>query len=88
MNTEPDPEPEALDPAPGSRAARGSSSALATVITVYDKGPLIVRGPFTLQSDDQQEIDPHRDVVALCRCGRSRVKPFCDGTHALGAGRS
>ncbi|GLY33451.1 CDGSH iron-sulfur domain-containing protein [Kineosporia sp. NBRC 101731] len=52
-------------------------------ITVYPGGPLIVRGAFTLQNADLEPIDPRRQVVALCRCGLSRRKPLCDGTHAL-----
>ena len=27
------------------------------------------------------EIEIKRRVVALCRCGRSQIRPFCDGTH-------
>ena len=50
-------------------------------ITPYRDGPLIVRGDFRLVDDDGQEIDPGRRTVALCRCGRSSIKPFCDGTH-------
>ncbi len=50
-------------------------------ITPYRDGPLIVRGDFRLVDQDGQEIDPGRRTVALCRCGRSSIKPFCDGTH-------
>jgi CDGSH-type Zn-finger protein len=32
---------------------------------------------------DGNEIELDRDVVALCRCGKSRLRPFCDGTHRL-----
>jgi CDGSH-type Zn-finger protein len=52
-----------------------------TRITSYRDGPLIVRGPFRLEDQDGDVIDSGRDVIALCRCGKSRHKPFCDGTH-------
>jgi CDGSH-type Zn-finger protein len=50
-------------------------------ITPYRDGPLIVRGDFRLVDADGVEFDAGRDTVALCRCGRSGIKPFCDGTH-------
>ena len=50
-------------------------------ITPYRDGPLLVRGDFRLVDTDGNEIDPGRRTVALCRCGRSGIKPFCDGTH-------
>lgn len=52
-------------------------------ITPYRDGPLIVRGPFDLLDQDGNAIDAGRETVALCRCGRSRVRPFCDGSHKL-----
>jgi CDGSH-type Zn-finger protein len=55
----------------------------AVTITPYRDGPLIVRGDFRLLDTDGAEIDPGRRTVALCRCGRSGIKPFCDGTHKL-----
>lgn len=54
-----------------------------TSITAYRDGPLLVRGPFRLLAQDGTEIDAGRETVALCRCGRSRLRPFCDGTHRL-----
>jgi CDGSH-type Zn-finger protein len=53
------------------------------VITPYRDGPLLVRGPFRLTTQDGDEIAIERETVALCRCGRSRMRPFCDGTHKL-----
>ena len=50
-------------------------------ITPYRDGPLLVRGPFTLLDQDGNEIEVGREVVALCRCGKSRIKPLCDSTH-------
>jgi CDGSH-type Zn-finger protein len=52
-------------------------------ITPYRDGPLIVRGPFTLRDQDGNDIEITRETVALCRCGKSRMRPFCDGTHKL-----
>ncbi len=53
------------------------------VITPYRDGPLLVRGPFRLQDQDGNEIDVGRRTVALCRCGKSRIRPFCDGSHQV-----
>ncbi|CAN5740428.1 MAG: CDGSH iron-sulfur domain-containing protein [Thermoleophilaceae bacterium] len=53
------------------------------VITPYRDGPLLVRGPFRLRDQDGREIVVGRETVALCRCGKSRIRPFCDGTHKL-----
>jgi CDGSH-type Zn-finger protein len=53
------------------------------VITAYRDGPLLVRGPVRLQDQEGREILLQRQVVALCRCGKSRTRPLCDGTHKL-----
>ncbi len=57
-------------------------------ITPYPDGPLLVRGAVTLSRPDGTPIDPDRRTVALCRCGVSAIKPFCDGTHKLVGFRS
>ena len=54
-----------------------------TRITSYRDGPLLVRGPFRLADQDGNEIEVGRRTVALCRCGKSRQRPFCDGSHKL-----
>lgn len=54
-----------------------------TRITSYRDGPLVVRGPFVLEDQNGAPIDAGRETIALCRCGKSRRRPFCDGTHRL-----
>jgi CDGSH-type Zn-finger protein len=63
--------------------ARGEPPQVTTELTPYPNGPYLVRGDFQLTDVDGSEIDPHRKTIALCRCGASRRKPFCDGTHKL-----
>ena len=53
------------------------------MITPYRDGPLLVRGPVRIQDQEGNELAIEREVVALCRCGKSRLKPLCDGTHKL-----
>ena len=50
-------------------------------ITPYENGPLIVRGDFEIETADGTPVPKGRRTVALCRCGVSSIKPFCDGTH-------
>ncbi|WP_217640707.1 CDGSH iron-sulfur domain-containing protein [Blastococcus tunisiensis] len=59
----------------------GGGQGEGATITPYRDGPLIVRGDFRLLDQDGNEIDPGRETIALCRCGKSGIKPFCDGTH-------
>jgi CDGSH-type Zn-finger protein len=61
----------------GDAAGQGGA-----VVSVYADGPLIVRGDFVLTDQDGRPIPAGRRTVALCRCGRSAIKPFCDGSHA------
>ena len=70
------PRPAAPDPLEDPAPTSGGAT-----ITPYRDGPLIVRGDFRLVDQDGAEIDPGRETVALCRCGKSGIKPFCDGSH-------
>jgi CDGSH-type Zn-finger protein len=56
-------------------------AAEQTKITPYRDGPYLVRGPFSIIDQNGDEIEVKRRIVALCRCGRSQIRPFCDGTH-------
>jgi len=50
-------------------------------VSVTPDGPLIVEGPFTLL-DATGESVCESARAALCRCGASNMKPYCDGSHA------
>lgn len=54
----------------------------AVTIKVRENGPYRVTGPFTLVDADGVAYElPAGETVALCRCGLSRTKPFCDKSH-------
>lgn len=50
-------------------------------IVACPNGPLLVRGELELTTPDGTPIEQKRRTIALCRCGVSAIKPFCDGTH-------
>jgi CDGSH-type Zn-finger protein len=50
-----------------------------TTISERPNGPLFVHGRVRIRRQDGSVRDDTR--VALCRCGQSANKPFCDGTH-------
>jgi len=52
-------------------------------VTPYQDGPYLLRGPCEPVDQDGNVIEAGRRTVALCRCGRSQTRPFCDGTHKL-----
>lgn len=60
-----------------------SQSPNPATITPYPDGPYLVRGDFAVLDQDGNELPLERRTIALCRCGRSRMRPFCDGTHKL-----
>ncbi len=51
------------------------------IVKVRESGPYLVRGTFTLTDADGSPYTITSENVALCRCGGSKTKPFCDGTH-------
>jgi CDGSH-type Zn-finger protein len=53
----------------------------AVSVTVHASGPYLVRGSFSIRDEHGQVVAMSRSTVALCRCGRSRQKPLCDGSH-------
>jgi CDGSH-type Zn-finger protein len=53
-------------------------------IKARHNGPYLVAGPMTLIDADGGQYMLQEGVnIALCRCGGSATKPFCDGTHKV-----
>ena len=50
-------------------------------IEIIENGPYIVTGQGELKDGDGN-VYPAKPRTALCRCGASTTKPFCDGTHS------
>lgn len=55
------------------------------IVTVRDNGPNRIQGPVTVVDIDGNVVRqvPEGERLALCRCGHSETKPFCDGTHKV-----
>ena len=54
-----------------------------TKITASENGPYLVEtGGVAIVTRRGEAERIERSVIALCRCGQSGNKPFCDGTHA------
>jgi CDGSH-type Zn-finger protein len=53
------------------------------VIRLRENGPLVCQGPITIVDHLGNEftLPVGKDTIALCRCGQSKNKPFCDGSH-------
>ncbi|ANH38046.1 Iron-binding zinc finger CDGSH type [Nocardioides dokdonensis FR1436] len=54
-----------------------------TEVTLCEDGPMLVRGPVCVEDEDGQRHVSSRPVTAVCRCGASSLKPWCDGSHKL-----
>lgn len=51
-------------------------------VAVRDNGPLLVTGPITVTDAAGNTFDlGGKESIALCRCGASARRPFCDGAH-------
>lgn len=55
------------------------------IVLIFDEGkncegPIWVKGGIAIEGADNSCYE-HRNRVTLCRCGKSKIKPFCDGNH-------
>lgn len=53
-----------------------------TKITILSNGSLKIDGDFEIQDKEGNNYNLQgRTIISLCRCGLSKNKPFCDGSH-------
>lgn len=53
---------------------------VATELSIMKNGPFLIKGSFKIFDTDGNEIVTE-STAALCRCGQTKNKPFCDGSH-------
>jgi len=63
------------DKVPSDEAANADK----LLVKLMKNGPALVEGIYTLTGNGQEAKSSK--TIALCRCGASSAKPFCDGTH-------
>ncbi len=64
----------------GERSAKSTAKGGKLVIKPIKDGPFVISGNVTIRAGSGQ-VAWQGDDVALCRCGESKNKPFCDGSH-------
>jgi CDGSH-type Zn-finger protein len=57
-------------------------------VEVCPGGPILLRGAHMVLDDTGQEHRTRRPVSAVCACGHTATKPWCDGTHKVATGRA
>jgi CDGSH-type Zn-finger protein len=56
---------------------------MAVKITIRPSGPYLVEGDVEVVDVNGEKVDTSdKPRIALCRCGASVNKPFCDGAHS------
>ena len=50
-------------------------------IKVMKNGPLLIEGKVIITDENGDVNETEGKMIALCRCGHSANKPFCDGSH-------
>lgn len=79
-------------PEDGGRQVSPYAVPGCVTIRCRENGPLVVEMPaevglrLRVTDHEGQEIplSSHKRAVALCRCGRTATRPFCDGSHKSG----
>lgn len=58
----------------------GDPSNNKLILKLMKNGPILLEGSYSIHSIANQSVNSTKNV-AMCRCGQSGTKPFCDGTH-------
>jgi len=59
-----------------------ATSSTMPRIEIHRNGPAIVKGKCQMSDENGHQFETN-DVFALCRCGKSKKSPYCDGSHVL-----
>jgi len=61
---------------------RGGTIPMTVKISARPNGPYLIEGECEVYDPSGKKLDTTgKPKIALCRCGHSSTKPFCDGTH-------
>ena len=69
-------ESEGVNPPSDNRQTEGNAK-----VELMKNGPLIVYGTIEIKNSDGSLRNSSGATTAFCRCGASKNKPFCDGSH-------
>ncbi len=72
MKNEGKPAPDKVTEVPALEGAK---------IRILRNGPALISGNFIIRDSTNQQIEIEKEIAAICRCGASKKKPFCDGNH-------
>ena len=61
-------------------ANQESPTQVETVVEVLPNGPLLIYGTLKVKDKNGRE-EMKSQTTAFCRCGASKIKPYCDGSH-------
>lgn len=50
-------------------------------IQILKNGPILITGNYIIRDANKKKIRVETETAAICRCGASKNKPFCDGNH-------
>lgn len=62
-------------------SSKGRKKSKYARVQILKDGPALITGNFIIRDIHKKKIKIDHEVAAICRCGGSKKKPFCDGSH-------